>query len=168
MPLLNGQNQREDATSKFIKHTEAVPEPFSILDFTEAYKDFAGSVQRGMKVVDTRKALLVQDEFTLTKSAAITWGMTTDAAIVLTNSKEAELTLSGKKMTVRILSPANAVFSVESAQQPAPKKTNAGVSRLLAKTPAATGSVTVTILLLPQWPAGASSYAAAVVPLAKW
>ena len=168
VPLLNGLNQREDATSKFIKHAEAVPEPYSILDFTEAYKDFASSVQRGMKVVDGRKSILIQDEFVLAKSAAISWGMTTDANIQLINNKEAELTLSGKKMTARILSPANAVFSIESAQQPAPQKTNAGVSRLLAKIPAATGSVTVTILLLPQWPGGASSYAAAVAPLAKW
>ncbi len=168
VPLLNGQNQREDATSRFIRHAEAVPEPFSILDFTEAYKDFAGSVQRGIKVVDNRKAMLVQDEFTLTKSAVITWAMTTDATIVLTNSKEAELTLSGKKMTAKILSPANAVFSIESAQQSKPQKENIGVSRLLAKTPAATGNVTVTVLLLPQWPGGVSNYAAAVVPLAKW
>ena len=167
VPLLNGQNQREDATSKFIKHAEAVPEPFSILDFTEAYKDFAGSVQRGLKVVDNRKALLVQDEFTLTKSAAIAWAMTTDAAIVLTNSKEAELTLSGKKMTARILSPANAVFSVESAQQAAPQKLNTGVSRLLAKVPATTGNVTVSVLLAPQWP-GSTTSTALVQPLSVW
>ena len=167
VPLLNGQNQREDATSKFLKHAEGVAEPFSVLDFTEAYKDFASSVQRGLRVVDSRKAILVQDEFVLAKSAAITWGMTTDAIIVLTNSKQAELTLGGQKMTARILSPANAVFSVESAQQAAPQKLNLGVVRLLAKVPATTGNVTVAVLLSPQWP-GSTTTTTTLQPLSGW
>ena len=165
--LLNGLDQREDATSKFIKHAEAVAEPFSILDYTEAYKDFASSVQRGMKVVDGRKSVLIQDEFVLSKSAAIVWGMTTDATIQLISSKEAELTLSGKKLTARILSPSNAVFSIESAQQLAPQKLNTGVSRLMVKTPATTGSVTYSIVLAPQWTTGTGSYST-VSPLSKW
>ncbi|MEI7828221.1 MAG: heparinase II/III family protein [Prolixibacteraceae bacterium] len=167
VPLLNGLDQREDATSKFIKHAEAVAEPFSILDYTEAYKDFASSVQRGMKVVDGRKSVLIQDEFVLSKSAAIVWGMTTDATIQLISSKEAELTLSGKKLTARILSPSNAVFSIESAQQLAPQKLNTGVSRLMVKTPATTGSVTYSIVLAPQWTTGTGSYST-VSPLSKW
>lgn len=167
LPLLNGLDQREDATSKFIKHAEAVSEPFTILDFTEAYKDFASSVQRGMKVVDGRKSVLIQDEFILSKSATIAWGMTTDATIILISTKEAELTLSGKKLTARILSPSNAVFSIESAQQVAPQKTNTGVSRLMAKTPATTGNITFSILLAPQWPAGTGTYST-VTSLSKW
>ena len=167
LPLLNGQNQREDATSKFIKHAEAVSEPFSILDFTEAYKDFASSVQRGIKVVDGRKSILIQDEFVLAKSATIAWGMTTDATIQLISTKEAELTLSGKKLTARILSPSNAVFSVESAQQLAPQKTNTGVNRLMAKTAAITGNVTFSILLAPQWTTTPGNYSA-IIPLSKW
>jgi hypothetical protein len=167
LPLLNGQNQREDATSKFIKHAEAVAEPFSILDYTEAYKDFASSVQRGLKVVDGRKSILIQDEFVLSKSATIAWGMTTDATIQLINSKEAELTLSGKKLTARILSPSTAVFSIESAQQQAPQKTNSGVSRLMAKVPATIGKATVAVLLAPQWP-GSTTSTAIIQPLSEW
>ena len=167
LPLLNDLNQREDATSKFIKHAEAVPEPFSIIDLTEAYKDYASSVQRGMKVVDGRKSILIQDEFVLAKSAAIAWGMTTDATIQIINAKEAELTLSGKKLTARILAPSTAVFSIESALQSAPQKTNSGVSRLMAKTAATTGNVTFSILLAPQWTSGASTYST-VIPLSKW
>jgi hypothetical protein len=167
LPILNGLDQREDATSKFIKHAEAVTEPFSILDYTEAYKDFASSVQRGMKVVDGRKSVLIQDEFVLSKSAAIAWGMTTDATIILLNTKEAELTINGKKLTARILSPSNAVFSIESAQQLPPQKANTGVSRLMAKTPATTGNVTFAVLLAPQWTTGTGTYST-VTPLSKW
>lgn len=168
VPLLNGQNQREDATSKFVKHAEGIAEPYAILDFTEAYKDFASSAQRGMKVVDSRKSILIQDEFTLAKSAEVVWGVTTDATIQIINPKQAELTLGGQKMTAKILSPANAVFAVESASQLAPQKLNTGVSRLLAKVPSTTGNVTVSVLLAPQWPGSSSNYSGEITPLAKW
>jgi hypothetical protein len=168
VPFLNGQNQREDATSKFIKHGEAVAEPFSVLDFTEAYKDFASSALRGMKVVENRKSILIQDEFVLTKSAEVVWGMTTDATIQIINSKQAELSLSGQKMTAKILSPANAVFAVESASQLAPQKLNTGVSRLLAKVPSTIGTVTVSVILAPQWPGSVSNYTNEILSLSKW
>lgn len=168
VPLLNGQNQREDATSKFVKHAEGIAEPYAILDFTEAYKDFANSAQRGMKMVDSRKSILVQDEFTLAKPAEVVWGVTTDATIQIINPKQAELTLGGQKMTAKILSPANAVFAIESATQLAPQKLNTGVSRLLAKVPSTTGNVTVSVLLVPQWPGSTSNYSGEITPLAKW
>lgn len=168
VPLLNGQNQREDATSKFVKHAEGISEPFAILDFTEAYKDFASSAQRGMKIVDSRKSILIQDEFTLAKPAEVVWGVTTDAAIQIINPKQAELTLVGQKMMAKILSPANAVFAVESATQLAPQKLNTGVNRLLAKVPSTTGNVTISVLLAPQWPGSSSNYSGEITPLAKW
>ncbi len=167
VPVLSGANQNVDATSKFIKHAEAIAEPFAVVDFTEAYKQFASSAMRGMKVVDNRKTILIQDEFVLTKSATIAWGMTTDASIQLLSPREAELTLNGKKMTARILLPSNAVFSIESALQIAPQKTNAGVSRLMAKVPATAGNVTVAVLLAPQWP-GSTTNTTNVQPLSDW
>lgn len=168
VPLLNGQNQREDATSKFIKHDEGIAEPFAVLDFTSAYKDFASSALRGMKVVDERKAILIQDEFVLTKSAEVVWGITTDATIQIINPKQAELTLGGQKMTAKILSPENVEFKSESAQQVAPQKLNAGVSRLLAKVPATSGIMTVSVLLTPQWQGSPTNYSGEIITLAKW
>ncbi len=121
-----------------------------------------------MKVVGNRKAVVIQDEFALTKSTDIAWGMTTDATIQIINPRQAELSLGGQKMTAKILSPANAAFTVESAQQAAPQKQNLGVSRLMAKVPATTGNVVVLILLAPQWPGGAFDYTGGVTPLANW
>lgn len=167
VPLLNGKDQREDATSKFIKHAEGVAEPFAVIDLTEAYKDYAGKVWRGMKVLDNRKSVIIQDEFTLTKSAEIAWGMTTDATIQIINSKQAELTLNGQKMTARILAPDNATFAVESAAQAAPQKLNTGVNRLLAKVPETTGNVILAVLLAPKW-AGSTTETAIVQSLSEW
>jgi hypothetical protein len=168
VPLLNGMDQLEEGTSKFIRHSETAAEPFGVIEFTTAYKDLASKALRGIKVIDNRKSVLVQDEFTLTKAAEFAWGMTTDATIQLISSREAEMTLSGKKMTVRILSPANAGFSIESARQPLPQKENTGVSRLMVKVAAPTGTTTISILLSPQWPSGPTIYTSNIIPLSNW
>ena len=151
VPVLGGVSQNVDATSKFVKHAEAIAEPYAVVDFTEAYKQFATSAQRGIKMVSGRKAILIQDEFALSKATTIAWGMTTDATIQLIDPKQAELTINGKKMTALILSPASASFSVESAQQLAPQQLNTGVNRLRIKIPASMGNMTVAVLLAPQW-----------------
>jgi hypothetical protein len=123
---------------------------------------------RGLKVVNGRKAVLIQDEFAISKACSISWGITSDATILIVNSREAELTLNGKKLIAKILSPADAVFSTESAQQAPPQKANTGVSRLLAKTPELTGNVTISILLEPQWPGGLPGYSPSIMSLSNW
>jgi hypothetical protein len=168
VPVLGGKSQREDATSKFLKHSEGVNEPYSVIDFTEAYKDYVSSALRGLKVVGGRKALMIQDEFFLTKATAIAWGMTTDAAIQIINPKQADLTLNGQRLIAKILSPANAAFTSESALQALPQKQNSGVNRLMAKIPDATGNVTITILLYPQWPGNDNSLIPVVKALVQW
>lgn len=168
VPVLNGKSQREDATSKFLKHGEGIAEPYSVVDYTEAYKDDVSAAQRGLKVVGARKAILIQDEFILTKQTLIAWGMTTDATIQIINPKQAELTLGGQKLIAKILSPVNAVFTSESAQQALPQKENIGVSRLMAKTTEPIGKVTISILLTPQWPGVDNSAIPEVKPLAQW
>ena len=168
VPILSGKSQREDATSKFLKHSEGIAEPFSVIDFTEAYKDYASVVQRGLKVVGGRKAILIQDEFTLSKAGTIAWGMTTDATIQIINPKQAELTLGGQKLIAKILSQTNAVFTSESAQQSLPQKENIGVSRLIAKTTEPIGNVTISILLAPQWTGFDNAVIPEVKPLSKW
>jgi hypothetical protein len=119
-------------------------------------------------VVGGRKAILIQDEFVLTKTTSFAWGMTTDATIQVINSKQAELTLSGQKLIARILSPANATFTSESALQTLPQKQNTGVNRLMAKLPDATGNITLAILLSPQWPGVDNSLVPVVKALAQW
>lgn len=168
IPVINNLNQKEDASAKFLRHAEAVSEPLAVLDYGTAYKDFATKAQRGIKVVDNRRSVLVQDEFTLSKAAELAWGLTTDAAIRLVSPREAELTLSGKKMTVRLLAPATAGFSVESARQSLPQKENAGVNRLMVRIAAPVGATTVAVLMAPQWPAGTTVYSSGLAPLSAW
>jgi len=168
IPVLNGKNQDEDAVAKFVKHNEGVAEPFSIVDLTDAYDEFASSVLRGMKVVDARRSVVIQDEFSLTKECEIAWGMTTDAEIRILDSTHAELRLKGKTMIATLLSPKHAALSAESARQDLPQKENIGVSRLMARIAGATGNVTLSILLSPQWEGADPKYTIGVTPLAEW
>jgi len=168
VPVLNGKSQSIDGTSSFIKHSESVAEPLSVIDFTTAYKDYASSAQRGMKVIDTRKAILIQDEFVLTKASDISWGMTTDASIEVISAQKAVLTLNNQKLTAKILSPANAVFSIGSAEQVAPQKLNTGVKRLFAKVPSTTGTVTLIVTLSPQWGGVESTFSPSLKALKDW
>ncbi len=168
IPVLNGKNQNEDAVATFVKHREGIAEPFSVIDLTDAYDGCASSVLRGMKVVDERRSVLIQDEFSLAKACEVAWGMTTDAEIRIINAKQAELTLKGERMIAKILSPENAAFSSESAHQDQPQNENIGVSRLMVRIPGAAGNVTVSILLAPEWPGADSNYSLRVTPLSAW
>jgi hypothetical protein len=168
IPVLSNKNQDINAISSFVKHSEGVTEPFGIIDFTSAYKEFASSAGRGLKVLDNRKAILVQDEFVLTKPTDISWGMTTDAVIEITDPQKAVLTLSGQKLTARIISPLNAVFTSGSAEQAYPQKLNTGVKRLYVKTPETTGSVTIIVLLSPNWSGTESIFVPEIKTLSDW
>jgi hypothetical protein len=168
IPVLNGKNQDLDAAAKFVKHEEGIAEPYSVIDLTEAYKESAASVLRGLKIVDGRRSVVIQDEFTVAKDCDIAWGMTTDAAIRITSPGQVELTLKGKTMIAKILSPENAVFTAESAHQDKPQNENTGVSRLMARVHGSPGNVRITVLLSPQWEGADPKYTTTVTPLSTW
>jgi hypothetical protein len=168
VPVLGNKNQDVSGTSYFVKHAEGIAEPFGIVDFTTAYSEFASSARRGIKALDNRKAILVQDEFVLGKSTDIAWGMTTDATIDIVGPQKAVLTTGNQKVSIRIISPADAVFSSGSAEQTAPQKLNTGVKRLFAKSPAKTGTVTYIVLFLPQWAGIESTFNPVIKTLSEW
>ncbi|MBN1293616.1 MAG: heparinase II/III family protein, partial [Candidatus Latescibacteria bacterium] len=150
---LNGQNQDVMAEAAFVKFHSEPDAAFAIVDLTSAYAPVSTKTTRGVAVVEDRHAVLVQDEFELAGSSEIAWGMTTDADID-TGGSTAQLTLEGKTLTARILSPAGAVFTVESAAQEPPQKTNAGVNRLMLRIKNQSGDVRIAVLFSPHWKDG--------------
>lgn len=118
-------------------------------------------------MVQGRKAVLVQDEFEIDNPCEVAWGMTTDAKIAAEKGGVAVLSLKGKELTAKILSPAGAEFTVESAEQKPPEKKNAGVSRLMVRLPDAKGSLRLAILLSPKWNEGGIT-SVELKPLADW
>ena len=166
VPMPDGRSQDPLAESSFAKVETNSDRPFAVVDLTEAYAEFAKSVRRGVTLVD-RKALLVRDEFELKGPCDITWGITTDARISLRKEWIAELDLNGRMLQVRVQNPHHAAFSIESAEQEPPQRTNKGVKRLVLRLPQTEGNVAVEVLFSPVWPDGFVSSTGAR-PLAEW
>jgi hypothetical protein len=171
VPLLGGENQDPMATSKFIKFESKQSHAFAafaLVDLTSAYEKYANKVVRGLAMLDGRKAVLVQDEFEIEKPCELVWAMTTDAEISLKKDWIAKLTIDGKELIARVLSPYHAPFTVESAEQKPPEKTNKGVKRLTLRLDNAKDNVRVAILLSPVWKGGRYTSSVGLRPLAEW
>ena len=168
VPLLGGENQDPMATSKFIKFESKKSSAFALIDLTSAYEKYAKKVTRGLAMTDGREAVLVQDEFEIEKPCELVWAMTTDAEISLEKEWIARLTIDGKELVAQVLSPYHAAFTIESAEQKPPEKTNKGVKRLTLRLADAKDNVRVAVLLSPVWKAGRYTSSVELRPLAEW
>ena len=168
VPLLGGENQDPMATSKFIKFESKKSSAFALIDLTSAYENFAKKVTRGIAMLDGREAVLIQDEFEIEKPCELIWAITTDAEISLEKEWIARITIDGKELVARVLSPYHAAFTVESAEQKPPEKTNKGVKRLTLRLDDVKDNVRVAILLSPVWKDGRHISSARLKPLAEW
>lgn len=119
-------------------------------------------------MLDGREAVLVQDEFEIEKPCEFIWAMTTDAEISLEKEWIARLTIDGKELVAQVLSPYHAQFTIESAEQKPPEKTNKGVKRLTLRLDDAKDNVRVAILLSPVWKGGRYTSSVGLRPLAEW
>jgi len=80
---------------------------FFTVDMTNAYG--GTSIQRGIRMLNSRKQVLLQDDITNAQSP-IQWRMHTNATVVLgAGNTTATLTLEGNTMQVQILNPASGV-----------------------------------------------------------
>jgi hypothetical protein len=168
VPLLNGEDQDPMAKASFIKFESEKSSAFALIDLTSAYEKYAKKVTRGIAMLNGRNAVLVQDEFEIEKPCELVWAMTTDAEISLDKERSAKLTLNGKELIARVLSPENAPFTVESAEQKPPEKTNKGVNRLIVRLPNAKDNVRVAVLLSPVWKDSRNVSSVQLKPLAEW
>ncbi|KAF5309497.1 hypothetical protein D9619_012428 [Psilocybe cf. subviscida] len=147
---------------------------FWTTDMTSAYGS-ATNVQRGARLLNGRRQVLIQDE--ITASADVQWRMQTNATIsVDEGGTSATLTLDGQTMKVAMLNPpSGAVFSPSPAQRfssdvtpPEPDQPNPGVSVLTIDLPA--GTYSLQVLFNPQWPGMAANefVTPPSVPLSGW
>jgi hypothetical protein len=163
VPLIDGQSQDIHGTSRVRATSLNGAEPFGIVDLSPAYASRASRVERGVKLLQDRTSVLVQDEFELTGTHTVTWAVMTNARIVL-RGNEAELEQNGKKLLVTVLTP-GAVFEQVDTRQAPPQKTNEGIQRLACKVTTATGRTTIAVLIRP---ANVTVVAPTIRPLADW
>ena len=153
VPILGNKNQFETAKAKFTSTQLNSNEPSASLDLTEAYKDYSTSSTRKISLVNGRKDVLIEDNFTLKTTTEVLWGMTTDQAIEIQPSGKAILKnslITTKTLEAEIISPANSKFSIESAARLAPEKLNTASRRLVLRLPNQSGKVNIQIKLSPK------------------
>ncbi len=147
VPLIDGKNQEVDAKARLLDFGEGRV----VIDLTEAYRPYSTRTLRTFRLVEGRRGLLVEDEFSLPEARSVTWGLTTDARIE-TDGAVARLELGGKRLTARIVSPEGATFETSSAEQAAPQARNENVRRLEVRLAPRAGEVRIHVSLLPDEP----------------
>jgi hypothetical protein len=142
VPVINEMNQNMYATSKFseVKINQSVSSVK--IDLSEAYKDYATAMFRTLTMDKLAQKVLITDDYSGLKKSTVSWRGLTDAKIKL-DGKIAVLEKKGKTIQVKILSPANARFSVQSAEQKLPLKENKGFNILKVEVPNQTGDVQI-------------------------
>ena len=142
--------------------------PFAIADLTSAYKANVTKVQRGIAMPDRRR-VLIQDEFEAASPVEVWWFLHTPAD-VNADGGTAILSLHGKRLTARILSPGKASFTVMDAKPlpPCPAPTmqdkNRGIRKLAIRLNAVTREQ-IAVLLEPE---ANQSSVPGIVSLADW
>jgi len=154
VPVLNGANQRPFAVAPITRFASSPAFSFVTIDLTPVYQ--AKAAARGVALLE-RRAVLVQDEFTLDAPTDLAWGMNTDAQVTL-DGATATLTMWGQQLTATLLAPAGATFD------PATLKDH----RLTIHLPNQQGTVRLAVLFAPKWPDGKTVAVPAVKALAEW
>ena len=165
--LLGGQNQivgaqppttyasTGDIQSSLTFAANSSSASFYTTDMSAAYG--GTSVRRGMRLLNARRQMLLQDEITDSSSSA-QWRMHTNATISYSSgNRVASLALGGQTLQVSILNSAPGLtfqtlqpVRLSSDQSPpAADLPNPGVSVLAIDIPA--GSVNLQVLFSPQW-----------------
>ncbi|KAF9068310.1 chondroitin AC/alginate lyase [Rhodocollybia butyracea] len=146
---------------------------FWYADITSAYFTDTSSLKRGIRYINNRTQMLVQDEITTTSS--FQWRMHTNATVsVSSDGTSATLTIDNDKMTVSILSPSSgAKFSTSDAVRfptdpipPEADQPNPNVTVLIIAMDA--GTYSLQVLFSPQWTDGTPSVKPPSVAFADW
>ena len=134
-------DQSPTAAAKITRFETTSKRSFAITDLSAAYGRPAGSVRRGLAMLD-RRQVLVQDQVRLEQPAELWWFLHTPAAIALAdNGRTAMLTLDGRRLRAIVLEPPGAAFVVRDAgplgtsPQPPKQNPNRGIRKLAIHLP---------------------------------
>lgn len=167
VPILGDEYQNVSAAASITRFESRGQSGYAIVDLTDAYQAYADRVQRGLALIQNRRAFLVQDEFQLRTPTSVEWGLMTDADITVAGNR-AILRQAGRELVATILAPKGALFSVASAERSPPEKANEGVKRLKVRLEDQQGEVRLAVLLSPVFTSGQKIIVPDVIPLGAW
>jgi hypothetical protein len=167
-----GPDQDAAAACRIRRFVSKPEMAFAIADLTNAYGKRAKRVERGMALVD-RRYVIVQDEIESATGDGW-WFMHTPADVHLeSDGRTALLTLKGKQLEARIVSPAAGVhFEVRAAEplpsspHPTGQKDNGGTRKLAIRLPQSE-NLQLTVAFIPHDGQGKVE-SPKVRPLAEW
>jgi hypothetical protein len=145
--VLNGENQDSKAEAPIINFNSTPEFAFAIADLSKAYAGQAKRVMRGVAMVD-RSRVIIQDEVAADEPVSVVWGFHTEADIEI-DGRRATLTQDNAHLSLRIITPENAIFKTVSAQPPEPQNQNKGVSNLTVQLPEKIREVRIVVEITP-------------------
>jgi hypothetical protein len=139
----------------------------AVTDLSSIYDEYVDKSQRGVAIVDNQY-VVIRDEVHLSVPSTIRWNMVTPADVVIIDNKTAELRQNGKKVILRVTSPADAVLATWPTTPPQPyDEPNPGTVFVGFETKKQAGeSVTLNVLLVPE--TATLENKMAIPPLAEW
>jgi hypothetical protein len=150
-------------------------EAFAITDLTPLYSGNASKVMRGVKLLDHRRQVLIQDEIITPEPSDIWWFMHTSTEVqeISADGKTAILLQNGKRLWANILSPQGEFTVMDpipllESPSPAGQNSNPGIRKLAIHMPD-TQHLQLSVLMVPlrEWELPPTERPA-VVPLSEW
>jgi heparinase II/III-like protein len=138
------ENQNPDAKAPIVAFLSTPDRAFAVADLTSGYAPIAHRVRRGIALLNRSRAL-VEDEVETNDPTDVVWNFHTSAQIELDGSR-ATLSLGGKQIEARILSPQGARFEAFPADPPPPQAQQADVHNLEIRLPGRT-EVRIAVVL---------------------
>ncbi|WP_203076496.1 heparinase II/III domain-containing protein [Falsiroseomonas ponticola] len=160
--LVDGADQPARATAAITTFRSEPGFARAVADLSAGYPALA-SARRGIALLD-RRVMVVADEVTGSAGRRLRWQMHTRAAVELAGAA-AVLRQGAAVLHARILEPAGAVFSLDSAARPPPENPNTGVQRLAVE---ATGAARILVAFAPGEPVAEDRVAPVRRPVTAW
>ncbi|MDF2658135.1 MAG: coagulation factor 5/8 type domain protein [Paenibacillus sp.] len=170
-----GADQDIPARGAIIRFESGTTASFAIAELTEAYASRGvASWQRGMKLLDDRSRVLIQDELVADAPVEAWWFMHTHAAIAIApGRRSATLTASGQRLAATLVSSdPHAVFTVReacplpSSPHPSHQSDNADMRKLSIRLHG--DRLTLAVLLSPMRPGDAAPSATPLEDMSAW
>ena len=135
------------------KNLNEKDEPFAIVDITSAYNE-AININRGFKLLNNRKELLIRDEYELSEESEVVWQMHTEAEIeIIGDGKAAVLYQDNKKFYVKLITDEDMSLEVVEAESyfneiNLGETVNTGVKKLVTKGNSKSGTINIWMVPL--------------------
>ncbi|MFE5319205.1 DNRLRE domain-containing protein [Paenibacillus sp. NPDC056579] len=169
--------EQDDSKSIVINRVESTPqEALAVADLTAAYASEVHKAERGIRLLDNRRQMLVQDEVHAKAPSDYWWFMhtSTDIKEIAKDGSWAMLSKDGKRLWARILSPSQAKFvmmdpePLPTSPNPDGQNPNSGI-RKLAIHVEDVQNLQLSVLMVPLREGEAPpTQLPAVQPLSQW